>query len=227
MPEQHDDGVVHELPAGEQLAHDGLAAHWAVSLQSVRPSQSLSTASLQEVSVLGGTPQSPAQEHGVSLPLQVPSPQTGAAPQSRSQVVPFSAPAQRPSPQQVDDDVVVQLPHCDALHPTLPTPPLAPQQKRPLGLPPWRPLQSAAQVRQFSPPPASQMPFPQEAPPAVQSVAQEPQVSVPLQMPSVQPPVSRVQEAVHATVPAQPPQVAPPTSAPSQLSPLSMRPSPQ
>jgi hypothetical protein len=165
LPEQHWDELVQELPTEEQVAQDGAVAHWAVSLQSVRLSQSLSMPSVQEVSVAGGAPQSPAHVQRVSVPLQVVSPQTGEAPQSREQVVPVSLPEQRLSPQQVEDEAVVQLPHFEALQPTFPTPPLAPQQNFPLGLPLWRPLQSAAQVRQFSPLPASQTPLPQVAPP--------------------------------------------------------------
>ena len=227
LPEQHAADDVHDAPTAEQGAQFGLAAHCAVSLQSVRPSQSLSMLSVQDVSVAGAAPQSPAQVQRVSLPLQAPSPHEGATPQSREHEVLFSVPAQVPSPQQVEAVVVVQLPHCEALQPTLPMPPAAPQQKRPFGLPPWRPLQSAAQVRQFSPPPASQIPLPQVAPPAVQSAAHDAQVSVVLQMPLVQPLVLSAHEGVHATVPAQPPQSAPPRLAPSQLSPLSTSPSPQ
>jgi hypothetical protein len=136
LAEQHWDDAVQEVPAGRQGWHDGAVEHWAVSLQSTSVSQSLSTPSVHELSMAGGAPQSPAQLHLVSVPLHARSPQTGAAPQSREQLVPFSPLPQAPSPQQPDEAVVVQLPHCEALQPTLFTPPAAPQQKREAGLPP-------------------------------------------------------------------------------------------
>src|SRR6185369_9468868 len=98
--------------------------------------------------------------------------------------------------------------------------------KRAAGLPPCFPLQSAAHVRQFSPSPASQMPFPQVAPLPVQSAGHVPQVSPAPQIPFVHPVKVSVHDDVHAGVPPQPPQVAPPRLAPSQLSPLSMMPLP-
>jgi hypothetical protein len=71
----------------------------SLSPQSVNKSQSLSTPSVQLVSVDGGSPQSFEQLHGSSSPLQNPSPQYGASPQSIAQLTTSSSPSHTPSPQ--------------------------------------------------------------------------------------------------------------------------------
>ena len=69
--EQQSAASVQEAPAGE---HWQTAAQSASS-QSVSLSQSSSMPSLHWVSVVGGVPQSAAQLHESSVPLQLPSPQ--------------------------------------------------------------------------------------------------------------------------------------------------------
>ena len=108
----------------------------------------------------------------------------GEPEQSRSQVLAVSSPLHRPSPQHTAAlSSVQEAPHRVASQPTGLVPPL-PQQKRFEGLPLCTPAQSAGQVTQFSPSPASQMPLPQKAPPT-QSCGHDAQVSVASQMPLV------------------------------------------
>ena len=134
-------------------------------------SQSLSAPSVQRfVSLAGGAPQSAAQAQASSPGSQVPSPQAGGAPQSRGQLRPSSGLSHTKSPQHVLPPepwgVSVQLKPPEvqrvSAQPTGVSPP-NPQQKRPLGLPLWTPVQSWGQLRQSSPSPASQRPLPQVA----------------------------------------------------------------
>jgi hypothetical protein len=142
--------------------HDGLVLH-AGSLQSFKPLQFSSTLPVQSSVAFGriagfASLQSPSDG-------QKPSPSASVqGGQSRRHESVSSLPLQTPSPQQeLIDCVVHAVPHWLASQPTG-FDPEKPQQKRVFGLPPWRPLQSAGQLTQLSPLPASQMPLPQTAP---------------------------------------------------------------
>ena len=167
------------------------------SAQSTARSQSLSMPSPQRPnSLLGGMPQSWAQEQADSLPSQVPSPQKPAGPQSSAQLRLSSGLSQVRSPQQVllpaPWGVSVQL-NPPVVHRASEQPtgfdPLKPQQKRLLGFPDWTPSQSWGQVTQSSPSPASHRPLPQSKPGSEndgQSRAQLSQSSPGSQVPSPQ-----------------------------------------
>src|SRR5262245_8903001 len=137
-----------------------------------------------------------------------------------------SLPLQTPSPQHTLPDWVVQAPHRVGSQPTGFAPP-DPQQKRREGRPLWRPAQSAGQETQFSPLPASQMPFPHTAPLPAQSAGQLVHVSEASHMPLVHVERSSLHAAVHFGVPAQPLHVAPARLVPSHSSPGSRTPLPQ
>jgi hypothetical protein len=119
----------------------------SVSPQSFWPSQSLSKPSLQvllAISRAAGAPQSSAQSQAVSPAAHWPSPQ------------------QRSVGSFVHDHQLDS--HRMSAQETGLTPPPAPQQNHPLMGQYCLPLQSAEQVRQSSPSPASQTPLPQTAP---------------------------------------------------------------
>jgi hypothetical protein len=124
----------HEAPIGSQVwEHAGSVSQSGESEQSVTPSQSSSTPSLQKDSLSGGSPQSLSQEQESSIASQTPSPQTGGGPQSISQLEPFSIPSQVESPQHEgaagrSEQTQSPLLHMESLQLTGPWPPPAPQQ---------------------------------------------------------------------------------------------------
>jgi hypothetical protein len=180
LPEQHWPDVVHDVPAGWQAVHAGLVAQ-AGSEQSTRPLQ-FSSRPPEHASVAFGRTlafaslQSPCE-------AQKPSPSASVHGwQSRWQFAKDSSPLQTLSPQQTEIACVVHDPQRLASQPTGFSPP-NPQQKRALGLPLWRPSQSAGQVTHVSPLPAWQTPSPQAAPTPWQSAGHPAQVSVASQTP--------------------------------------------
>jgi len=163
--------------------HAGLVAQ-PESLQSTSPSQSSSTPPVQTSGAPGwmfasASLQSPPAAHQ-------PSPSASVQVQSRAQLPTVSSPLHAPSPQHTVRLCAMHWdPHRPASQPTGFWP-AKPQQKRPWGLPPWRPAQSAGQETQLSPLPAWQTPSPQTAAVPTQSAGQESHVSPGSQTPFAQ-----------------------------------------